>query len=333
LESPSLLQSIPPQVLQRLAGGSRNRPFNQMMILGPVEDGLHDFNELVQAAAANRPYGGPAMWQQAQSKPLSGRIPLRESLKLVRPNPRQVAFALLPLNVPNAQQIILSIEADDLRGAILNGQDVMGTMYPAENGPRKFREFATSLVAGQNLLLVTVGLGEASPLLALSWTLNAPLRQATDVSPEAYAGFATSMAGSEKAGESVFHNSRKAACARCHRVGSLGGGPGPALDGVGSKLSRPQLVEAVLYPSRQILHGFQQVTITRKSGETTSGLLVRDDAEFVSLVDSTGATNLLKASEVASRKASEVSLMPEGMHVGLTPQEFADLISYLQGLK
>jgi hypothetical protein len=30
---------------------------------------------------------------------------------------------------------------------------------------------------------------------------------------------------------------------------------------------------------------------------------------------------------------SELSLMPEGLHTGLKPQEFADLISYLQSLK
>jgi putative heme-binding domain-containing protein len=333
LETGPLLQSIPAPVLQRLAGGSRNHPFNQMLVLGPLEDGPHDFGELVQAAAANRPYGGPATWQQAQSRPLSGRIPLREVLKLTRPNPRQVAFALLPLNVPSVRQIILSIEADDLRGVVLNGQDVLGSTYTARDGPRKFREFATPLAAGQNLLLVTVGLGEVSPVLSLSWTLNAPLRQATDTSPEAFASFATTMAGSEKNGESVFHNSRNAGCARCHRVGSLGGSLGPALDGVGSKLNRAQLVEAVLYPSRQILHGFQQVTITRKNGDHTSGLLVRDDADVVWLVDSAGATNVIKSAEVANRKASDVSLMPEGLHAGLTPQEFADLISYMQGLK
>jgi putative membrane-bound dehydrogenase-like protein len=332
LETPHLLQSVPMPVLQRLANGSRNHPFNQMFLLGPLEDGPHDPNELIQAAAANRPYGG-ASWQQAQAKPLTGRVPVRELLKLARPDPRQVAFALLPVNVPNAQQMILSIEANDLRGANLNGNDMLPTAFAAENGPRRFREFATTLLSGQNLLLVTIGLGDTSPLLSLSWTLNAPLPRAEDRSPEAYAKFAQINAGAAKNGEAAFHNSRKAACARCHRVGGLGGSLGPALDGVGAKLGRAQMVEAVLYPSRQILHGFQQVTVMRNNGESATGLLLKDDAETLVVVDTAGVTNVIKSTEVSGRKMSELSLMPEGLHAGLTPQEFSDLISYLQSLK
>jgi putative membrane-bound dehydrogenase-like protein len=332
LETAQLLQSVPMPVLQRLANGSRNHPFNQMFLLGPLEDGPHDSNELIQAAAANRPYGG-ASWQQAQAKPLTGRVPVRELLKLARPDPRKIAFALLPINVPTAQQMILSIEANDLRGANLNGNDVLSTAFAAENGPRRFREFATTLLSGQNLLLVTIGLGDTTPLLSLSWTLNAPLPRAENSSPEAYARFAQINAGAEKNGEAAFHNSRKAACARCHRVGGLGGSLGPALDGIGTKLGRAQMIEAVLYPSKQILHGFHQITVARRNGESATGLLLKDDPESVVVVDSAGVTNVIKPAEISGRTISEVSLMPEGLHGGFTPQEFSDLISYLQGLK
>jgi hypothetical protein len=34
-----------------------------------------------------------------------------------------------------------------------------------------------------------------------------------------------------------------------------------------------------------------------------------------------------------ARKDSGLSPMPEGLHAGLTPQQFADLVSYLESLK
>ena len=41
----------------------------------------------------------------------------------------------------------------------------------------------------------------------------------------------------------------------------------------------------------------------------------------------------VRKADVAQRKVSNVSVMPEGLQTGLTPQQFADLIAYLQTLK
>jgi hypothetical protein len=53
----------------------------------------------------------------------------------------------------------------------------------------------------------------------------------------------------------------------------------------------------------------------------------------VTLVDASGRTNLVSRARIANRRASDLSLMPEGLHVGLTVEDFADLIAYLESLK
>jgi len=37
--------------------------------------------------------------------------------------------------------------------------------------------------------------------------------------------------------------------------------------------------------------------------------------------------------EIDQRKESELSLMPEGLNTGLSLQDFADIVSYLESLK
>src|SRR5207249_8557846 len=46
-----------------------------------------------------------------------------------------------------------------------------------------------------------------------------------------------------------------------------------------------------------------------------------------------GRTLSVDTADIQAQHTSEVSLMPEGLEAGLTPEEFTDLIEYLVGLK
>jgi putative heme-binding domain-containing protein len=327
LERSRVFSSIPPIVLERLRKGLRNQPFEAPLVLGPLDPRSYDESDIIQAALNNQPYG-VGRWQTVETRPLTGRL----RLGFDKLNPNRVVCVLLPLEMPQTQGIILSVEASDLRGITLNGQNMMPLSYPAENGPRKFREFATELARGRNLLLITIGMSESSPLLSVSWTRSGGRIATTNASPEGLTRFALTTAGNTTNGEALFYDA-KTGCARCHSIGGGGRKPGPVLDGVGAKMTRPQLIESILYPSKQILHGFQQITITRKTGDTLTGLVLREDADAVSLIDSGGTTNTVRITEIGSRNVSTVSLMPEGLAGALTTQEFADLIGYLQMLR
>ncbi len=64
-----------------------------------------------------------------------------------------------------------------------------------------------------------------------------------------------------------------------------------------------------------------------------SGLVRSESADTLTLRDAEGKDDPIRKSVIDQRKTGSVSLMPEGMQIGLSFQEFADLISYLQSLK
>ena len=101
----------------------------------------------------------------------------------------------------------------------------------------------------------------------------------------------------------------------------------------GGQFSRAQLIESILYPSRAVREGYQQIIVETKEGEEVSGALKADTADGVMLVDASGRTNFVARAAIANRRTSTLSLMPEGLHAGLTLNQFADLIAYVETRK
>lgn len=154
------------------------------------------------------------------------------------------------------------------------------------------------------------------------------------LAPEAFLAYAKTHSGDANHGKKIFSDQNGAGCIKCHKVANTGGDVGPALDGVGGKYPRDFLVDSILYPSKQILDGYQQTMIKRKSnGNLEAGIVRAETAESVTLVDSGGQKIEIKKEDIASRKLSNVSLMPEGLQTALKPEDFADVVAYLEGLK
>lgn len=151
--------------------------------------------------------------------------------------------------------------------------------------------------------------------------------------PAAYATFAEKNPGSASRGKRFFNSVSGAACLKCHRVGLEGGDVGPDLSGVGLKYTRMQLIESVLYPSKQILDGYHQAFVVTKSEEEVSGIIRQETAEVLTLVDAEAKLHTIRKADLKLKKESQLSLMPEGLQGGLSLQDFADLTGYLESLK
>jgi len=152
------------------------------------------------------------------------------------------------------------------------------------------------------------------------------------LSPEAYANYAATHPGDPKRGWDMFR-AQSIGCIKCHKVGNDGGDVGPALAGVGAKYDRKFLVESVLYPSKQILDGYQQTIVRLKDGDVQAGVVRSESDADVTLFDSGAQQCVIKKTDIQEREHSKLSVMPEGLHLGLKPEEFADLIAYLESLK
>lgn len=160
---------------------------------------------------------------------------------------------------------------------------------------------------------------------------NSSAGKSTD--PAVYAAFATKTKGQLNGGKRIFNDMTTVACIKCHKAEGQGGEVGPDLNSVGAKYNRAQIIEHILYPSKIILDGYQQTTVLTKDGETQSGIVRGDTSDELTLLDTEGKKHVIPKKQIEKRKQNELSLMPEGLQLGLSLQEFADLVAYVESLK
>lgn len=149
----------------------------------------------------------------------------------------------------------------------------------------------------------------------------------------AYARYAREHQGDSTRGRALFFNSKSTDCARCHRVRGAGQDVGPDLSDVGGKYERALLIESVLEPSRQIVEGYRSTIVSTADGRVLSGLVKGESAEKLTLVDVAGRQEVVPKSEIDARRSGDTSLMPDTLTAGISLQEFADLIAYLESLR
>ena len=152
------------------------------------------------------------------------------------------------------------------------------------------------------------------------------------LSVQTYGAFVATIPGDAARGKEVFQRA-SVGCAGCHTIGKGSLKAGPDLLGIGDKYSRAQLARAVLEPSAFILTGYAATTVVTESGQLHSGIIARRDPEQIELLLATNQRTRIRSDRVAEEQRSAVSLMPTGVNQLLTPQELADLISYLASLK
>lgn len=152
-------------------------------------------------------------------------------------------------------------------------------------------------------------------------------------SPEDYARHALAASGDPWRGQQLFFDEQRAGCARCHSIHGWGGDIGPELTTAGAQFGRAALIESILYPSKAVREGYQQVELELKSGESFSGIVKAESASEIRLQDSEGRIRAIPRTQLASRRNSTLSLMPDGLHSVMSPEEFADLIAYLESMK
>jgi putative heme-binding domain-containing protein len=166
--------------------------------------------------------------------------------------------------------------------------------------------------------------------------LTRPLFAAGDAeapSPEDFARHALNEPGDPWRGQRIFFDEQRTACARCHSVHGWGGDVGPELTTAGAQFGRAALIEAVLYPSKTVREGYQRTELELKSGENLTGIVKAESAGELRFQESDGRIRAIPRDQVVARRNSPLSLMPDGLQSALTPDEFADLIAYLESMK
>jgi putative heme-binding domain-containing protein len=124
----------------------------------------------------------------------------------------------------------------------------------------------------------------------------------------------------------------KAQCLACHSMAGEGGAIGPDLTGVRKRLSRRDLLEAILFPSKDVSDQYRNTMIQTESGDVLVGRKIDEDAEKIVLQTDPLADERVEVPRKRIRgvKPSAISPMPEGLLHPLSKFEILDLFAYLE---
>ncbi|MBN9693488.1 MAG: HEAT repeat domain-containing protein [Verrucomicrobia bacterium] len=138
--------------------------------------------------------------------------------------------------------------------------------------------------------------------------------------------------GDSEAGRRVFRSSVQGQCGRCHDAGGEGLQAGPVLAGIGQRVSREYLLEALLDPSARLADGYGTVRVTLKNGEDLDGLRLAESAREIRLRLATGEVRTIPVTDIQERSANPISVMPPMGDV-MSPRELRDLVAFLSAWK
>lgn len=149
----------------------------------------------------------------------------------------------------------------------------------------------------------------------------------------AYRDFAMGREGNPERGRQLFQDEARAACVKCHSTDGTSSKAGPDLMEVGDKFPRRDLIQSILEPSATIAVGYGTTIVATKSGEEFQGIIKSSPDGGLDLLSADGKHHLFAKADIQEQRGTAVSLMPEGLHTGMSPQEFTDLVEYLVTLK
>ena len=142
-----------------------------------------------------------------------------------------------------------------------------------------------------------------------------------------------SLPGDAVRGRTVFFETAGVSCRNCHRIQKDGKEIGPELTTIGRKLTRFQLLESILQPSKLIEPKYVTHLAETKDGQILTGILLEKDVEHVVLKDAQDKVSRLPISSIEQLVPQQQSLMPDLLVRDLTAQQVADLLAYLSSLK
>jgi putative heme-binding domain-containing protein len=124
-----------------------------------------------------------------------------------------------------------------------------------------------------------------------------------------------------------------AGCINCHTIGGEGGVIGPDLTQLGTRFSKRDILESIIYPSKTISDQYAATVFTMKDGTSVMGKLIKEDKNKYYISQNPFIPEKIREIEkknVRSQSIATVSLMPPGLINQLNPERLRDLMAYLE---
>jgi putative heme-binding domain-containing protein len=96
---------------------------------------------------------------------------------------------------------------------------------------------------------------------------------------------------------------------------------------------RDGILTAILEPHKEVASQYIAYTVNTRDGQTLTGIIAKDDANSMTLKMMGGAQATVQRSNIQGSSSSGQSLMPEGLETGMSVQDMADLLSFIESVK
>lgn len=247
-------------------------------------------------------------------------------------NVRSVAMGALQkldISKENLPDIVMPIFK---YGSIGDQQSILKTLktIPFENTEPVLRYLvkkAENKALSNSVLLELFEVVEQSP----SETLQLQLNKTRDENNPLNQYQEALYGGNWRKGFSIFNYNATAQCVRCHAVNGAGGDVGPPLDNIANVLSRKELLEALVAPSKRLAPGYGNVILTLDNNQVVAGILEKETKTELILRTSDAEPLVVATSRIKNRKNIVSSMPPMGQI--LDKRAIRDLITYLSSLK
>jgi len=104
---------------------------------------------------------------------------------------------------------------------------------------------------------------------------------------------------------------------------------GPDLLGA-RRLGKARTLEAILAPNNKAASGYATCVVEAKDDELVVGLVKDEGQKTLTVQQSNGITTVWTRDNIKTVRPQTWSLMPEGLEEGLSNQDMADLLEFLQ---
>ncbi len=118
-------------------------------------------------------------------------------------------------------------------------------------------------------------------------------------------------------------------CSPCHNLAGRGHSVGPDLALLTDR-STPALLVAIFDPNRGVEEKYTQYNLVTRDGRVWSGIFADESGGAITLLGQDRQRFEVARSDIVSAESAGISLMPEGLEEGLSDEDVADLLAFIQ---
>jgi len=137
-------------------------------------------------------------------------------------------------------------------------------------------------------------------------------------------------AGSIELGRQLFLNR---ACFACHSTDGKTEMIGPALNGIANTMTREELLDDIINPSKRIKASMVATRLVKTNGQVLLGRIVSSDSDNISLMLIGNQVVKIPRTEIRETREERKSLMYENLLARLKKEEVDNLLDYILSLK